>query len=439
MTKPDKLPVTSYRGTRDFYPDDMQIRMYIFNTMRHVAESFGYEEYDGPMLESFELYAAKSGDELVNEQLYHFIDRGNRHVAIRPEMTPTVARMVAARITELARPVRWFSFPNLWRYEKPQRGRLREHWQFNVDILGSDAVESDREIIEIACRVMFKFGADHNDFRIHISNRKILTFFLQDILNVPESIWPLLCRAIDKRSKISAGAFEAMLSDLKLTPAQISEIQAYLNLSDCHLDRHPVSRSPDFTDIHRLWEDLAVLGLDSVCQLDLSIVRGLDYYTGTVFEMYDMAPQNQRALFGGGRYDNLVGLFSRERVPGVGLGMGDVTVCDFLKTHGLLPTPSPPAHVHIALFSDDMRHSASILAESLRAEGLKTTCQLEPAKLGKQFKWADSRNIPIVVLQGPDEEAEQQVQIKHLASHNQITVPVAELAQTIKKLLHIDI
>lgn len=172
MSETKKLPVTSYRGTRDFYPEDMHMRNYIFGTMRRVAESFGYQEYDGPMLESFELYAAKSGDELVNEQLYHFIDRGNRHVAIRPEMTPTVARMVAARLSDLQRPIRWFSFPNLWRYEKPQRGRLREHWQFNVDILGSDAIDADREIIEIACRVMFSLGADKNDFSIHISNKK---------------------------------------------------------------------------------------------------------------------------------------------------------------------------------------------------------------------------------------------------------------------------
>lgn len=439
MPQTKKLPVTSYRGTRDFYPEDMQIRKHIFGIMRRVAESFGYEEYDGPMLESFELYAAKSGDELVNEQLYHFLDRGNRHVAIRPEMTPTVARMVAARISDLPRPIRWFSFPNLWRYEKPQRGRLREHWQFNVDILGSDVIDADQEIIEIASQVMFNLGADKDDFSIHISNRKILTFFLQTVLKLPESLWPHLYRAIDKRSKITTEAFNEMLSELKLSSTQIDEIHTYLNLTDREIDQHPVSESPAFKDIHRLWEGLAAQGLDKVCRLDFSIVRGLDYYTGTVFEMYDMAPENRRALFGGGRYDNLVGLFSKERVSGVGFGMGDVTIGDFLQTHGLLPLTTPPAQIHVALFSDEMRNTTSSLANMLRAEGLKTTCQLEPSKLGKQFKWADTQKIPIVVLQGPDELSRNHAQVKHLASHTQITAPITELVQTVKKLLNIDI
>ncbi|MGB3974954.1 MAG: histidine--tRNA ligase [bacterium] len=439
MSETKKLPVTSYRGTRDFYPEDMHMRNYIFGTMRRVAESFGYQEYDGPMLESFELYAAKSGDELVNEQLYHFIDRGNRHVAIRPEMTPTVARMVAARLSDLQRPIRWFSFPNLWRYEKPQRGRLREHWQFNVDILGSDAIDADREIIEIACRVMFSLGADKNDFSIHISNRKILTYFLETVLKLPESLWPHIHRAIDKRSKISTEAFDEMLSEMKLSSDQIGEIHAYLNLTDREIDRHPVSQSPAFADIQHLLEGLSILGLDDVCRLDFSIVRGLEYYTGTVFEMYDMAPENRRALFGGGRYDNLVGLFSKERVSGVGFGMGDVTIGDFLQTHNLLPVPEPPAHVHVALFDENTRNSASSLADLLRSEGLKTTCQLEPSKLGKQFKWADIQKIPIVVLQGPEELSRNHVQVKHLATHNQITVPLPDLVQTIKKLLDIDV
>jgi histidyl-tRNA synthetase len=439
MAQSDKLSVKSYRGTRDFYPEDMQLRNHIFRTMRGVAELYGYEEYDGPMLESFDLYAAKSGEELVNEQLYHFIDRGNRNVAIRPEMTPTVARMVAARMGELPRPIRWFSFPNLWRYEKPQRGRLREHWQFNIDLLGSDSVSADQEIIEVAMKIMFNFGADKNDFCIHLSNRRILIYFLESVLKLDPSKSGPVCRVIDKRAKISDDVFHQMLLDTGLTSSQIADINAYLNLTETNISEHPVSKSEGFDELRQLLDGLAEAGLDSMCKIDMSIVRGLDYYTGTVFEMYDLSPENRRALFGGGRYDNLVGLFSKERISGVGLGMGDVTVADFLHTHNLVPSLVPTAAVHVALFDENSRHDAFRLASTLRSAGIKTTMQLEPVKLGKQFKWADNRDIPLVILQGPVEKDEHTVQIKEMASRNQIVVQENELVPKIRQLLNLDI
>lgn len=433
--KSEKLAVTSYRGTRDFYPQDMRIRNWIFDRMRAVAESFGYEEYDGPMLESFELYAAKSGEELVNEQLYHFVDRGERHVAIRPEMTPTVARMVAARINDLPRPIRWFSFPNLWRYEKPQRGRLREHWQFNVDILGSDSIGADQEIIEIAIRVMFHLGSGRNDFRIHLSNRRMLSYCLEHILKIPEAASAGVCRAIDKRAKISGQAFQEMLSELGLSSGQITDLEAYLALSGRDIDHHPVAQSEGYRELRQIWEGLAISGLEDLCTLDLSIVRGLDYYTGTVFEMYDMAPENRRALFGGGRYDNLVGLFSKERLSGVGFGMGDVTIRDFVDTHGLLPSMPSPVEVHVALFDETMKKEAAMTADLLRSAGFRTTLQIDPAKLARQFKWADSRGIPVVVLQGPDEIVREEIQVKNMITRTQQTVPISGLVDAIRGLL----
>ncbi|MBN1880460.1 histidine--tRNA ligase [bacterium] len=435
MNKAEKLSVVSYRGTRDFYPEDMRIRSWIFDRMKETAMSFGYEEYDGPMLESFELYAAKSGEELVNEQLYHFFDRADRHVAIRPEMTPTVARMVAARINDLSRPIRWFSFPNLWRYEKPQRGRLREHWQFNVDILGSDSIGADQEIIEIAIQVMIRLGAGKNDFRIHISNRRMLTYFLHQILDLPEGIWGGVCRAIDKRSKIPHETFEEMLRELELTSHQISELGRYLSLSHQNIDQHPVSESDGYGELRQIWNGLSESGLDTFCTLDLSIVRGLDYYTGTVFEMYDLAPENRRALFGGGRYDNLVGLFSKDRLSGVGFGMGDVTVRDFLEIHGLIPNPEPPIQVHVALFNEELRRSSGAIASLLRSAGYRTTLQLDPVKLAKQFKWADSKSIPIVILQGPDEKKQNLVQVKNMLTHSQQVVSERDLVETVRQSL----
>ncbi len=435
MSKAEKLSVNSYQGTRDFYPEDMRIRNWIFSMMRAAAESFGYEEYDGPMLESFELYAAKSGEELVNEQLYHFMDRGDRHVAIRPEMTPTVARMVAARLNELARPIRWFSFPNLWRYEKPQRGRLREHWQFNVDILGEDSIAADREIIEVAIQVMLQFGANPVDFRIHLSNRRMLTYFLEQVLMLPENTWIPVCRSIDRKAKISAEAFIDVMTKIGLSAGQIDDLEEYLTLSEKNVDQHPVSQSPGFSELRQIWDGLVASGLEQMCTMDLSIVRGLDYYTGTVFEMYDLAPENRRALFGGGRYDNLIGLFTKERVSGVGFGMGDVTVRDFLETHSLLPKLPPPVQVHVAMFAADMREEAVSLAALLRRAGIKTTLQLEPVKLGKQFKWADARGIPIVVLQGPDEKLRGEIQVKNMVTHQQIVVAESDLIEAVQRSL----
>lgn len=422
-----KLPVNSYRGTRDFYPRDMRIRNAVFGVMREVAERFGYEEYDGPMLESFEIYAAKSGDELVNEQLYHFHDRGDRHVAIRPEMTPTVARMVAARIHELPRPIRWFSFPNLWRYEKPQRGRLREHWQFNVDILGTDAIGADQEIIEVAIGVMQAFGAKSDDFKIHIANRRVLSDFLAGVLEIPESAWSGVCRAIDKKAKIPEAAFHEMLMEQGMGGEQIEHLERYMSLTIDELREHPLADTRGVQELIALFQGLDAAGLSDLCMLDMSIVRGLDYYTGTVFEMYDQSPENRRALFGGGRYDNLVGLFSSERLSGVGFGMGDVTVRDFLETHQLMPDISPPVDVHVALFEPSMAADAADLGRRLRTAGFNVTVQLDPAKLGKQFKTADARNIPVVVLQGPEEKERGAVQVKHLPSREQQEVPVSEM------------
>ncbi len=439
MTEPlaPRLSVVPYKGTRDFYPEDMQIRNHIFACMRSAAESFGYQEYDGPMLELFELYAAKSGEELVNEQLYHFRDRAERHVAIRPEMTPTVARMVAARINELPRPIRWFSFPNLWRYEKPQRGRLREHWQFNVDVFGVDSIAADQEIIEIAIGVMLRLGAGMEDFSIHVSNRKLLNSFLLDRIGIDDEHRKKVCRAIDKKAKLSVEAFHEMVTDAGLSPGQIDELEAFMNLNWADLDRHSLSDSQGASEIRELFRGLESAGLAGYCRLDPSIVRGLDYYTGTVFEMYDLAPENRRALFGGGRYDDLVGMFAPTRLSGVGFGMGDVTIRDFIDSHGLIPMLPASADVFVTMFDESGQESSRELARHMRQSGLRAISQIEPAKLGKQFKWAAQCRIPIVAIQGPDELVSQQVSLKNMVTGEQVTVLVSESVMTIRRWLGI--
>ncbi len=432
----DKLSMKPYRGTRDFFPDEMSQRNIIFGKMKSVATSFGYEEYDGPMLEKFDLYAAKSGEELVKDQLYHFVDRGGRHIAIRPEMTPTAARMVASRMQDLPRPIRWFSLPNLWRYEKPQRGRLREHWQFNVDILGVDSVSADQEIIEVAIGILKSLGGTADDFQIHIANRRLLTHFLAEILKLEDNAWGAACKAIDKRAKIPVDVFEGMLEDASLTRTQIDGLNAYMSLDLDSLRKHVAFDCDGGRELDTLFQGLDHAGLSEFCRLDLSIVRGLDYYTGTVFEMYDMAPENKRALFGGGRYDDLVGLFSNNRLPGVGFGMGDVTIIDFLTTHNLMPEPPPPVEVFVTLFDESGLADTLNIARFYRNAGFRTCCHLEPAKLGKQFKLADRRRIPVVILQGPDEKNRGMVNIKFLSTGEQISVSLEESVQEILKLIN---
>ena len=427
-----KLSTKPYKGTRDFYPDEMRLRNWIFGKMSATARSFGYEEYDGPMLEAFELYAAKSGEELVNEQLYHFTDRGDRRVAIRPEMTPTVARMVAARLQQLARPIRWFSIPNLWRYERPQRGRLREHWQFNVDIFGVNAIAADLEIIEIAIRVMTAMNAPSDTFQIHISNRRMLNYFLNEILDLDQNGASVVSRAMDKKGKLTPGVFQDMLTQAGLSLEKINLLEEFMNLSWDSLKSHPIMACDGAKELQSLWEGLSVSGLSEYCSLDLSIVRGLDYYTGTVFEMFDLHPDNRRALFGGGRYDDLVGLFTDVKIPGVGFGMGDVTVQDFLTVHDLLPEIEPPVHIFIALIDESSLWPSMDIARKLRDAGLSVSIQIEPAKIAKQFKMADQQSIPIVLVQGPDEREKNQVTLKHLASREQVTIPMQELVATIR-------
>jgi len=430
-----KLSTKPYKGTRDFYPQTMRLRNHIFDTMRSTAKLFGYEEYDGPLLEKYEVYAAKTGEEIVNEQLYHFEDRGGRHVAIRPEMTPTVARMVAARIQELPKPIRWFSIPNLWRYERPQRGRLREHWQFNVDIFGVDTIDADAEIIELSAAVMRAFGAKPGDFEIRISNRRLLNEFFEKILKLDDTHSSAISRIIDKKDKVTSDIFSAMLKDARLDDDKILKLNNFLALNNQQLKLHPAFNSIGGQEIASLFDKLDESELRQYCRLDLSIVRGLDYYTGTVFEMYDTSPKNRRALFGGGRYDDLVGLFSSVQLSGVGFGMGDVTVEDFLKTHDLVPDLTPAADVFITLFDENCLPATSQISRNLRRNGCRVYRQLEPAKLGKQFKQADQMNIPIVVVMGPDEIAAGEATLKYLATKEQVTLRISEVVHQIQKWL----
>ncbi len=427
------LSTQPYKGTRDFYPDELKIRSWIFARMRRACGSFGYLEYDGPMLEPFELYAAKSGEEIVNQQLYWMMDRGDRKIAVRPEMTPTMARMVAAKVNELPKPIRWFSIPNLWRYERPQRGRLREHWQLNVDVLGGDPLLADAELLTLALGMMRSFGGEKH-VSIRVNSRRLMDEFFSKRLGLSAEATLKVVKLIDARAKLGEEKFAAGLADAGVPDRGKAELEKFFGSSLASLaNEMPCAGVDELTKVFGLLSEsgISVSGNpkdpSSQVVFDPMIMRGLDYYTGTVFEMFDTSPENRRAMFGGGRYDNLVGLFGKEKLSGVGFGMGDVTLRDFLETHGLLPSPESSVDVFVSLPKAELRGRAESIARELRDAGLRVITPLEVAGFGVQLKQAVKHGARFAVLFGDTEFAAGKVIVKDLAKNSQSEVPFADV------------
>ena len=400
----------------------------MFNRLRNVVEGYGYEEYDGPMLEPFELYAAKTGEEIVNQQLYWLMDRGERKLAIRPEMTPTLARMVAARVQELPRPIRWYSIPNLWRYERPQRGRLREHWQLNVDVLGGDPILADAEVLKVALDLMAAFGGEKL-VRIHLNNRKLMDHFFTNVLGVTPEKALQITKAIDARAKIGEEAYAKWLAELGLGEDPRAKMETFFKAPFEETARaFPCDGTRELAAVFEMLGESA----GSVV-FDPTVMRGMDYYTGTVFEVYDTSPENRRAMFGGGRYDNLIGLFGNQKLPGVGFGMGDVTLRNFLETHGLLKELPSPVDVFVSLPKIEFRPQADRVARKLREAGLHAITPLSVGGFGEQLKLALKHGARFAVLFGDAEMASGNVILKDLAKASQETCPLDEVAQKVLK------
>jgi histidyl-tRNA synthetase len=426
-----------YKGTRDFYPDEMRMRAWVFSTMRRVAEDFGYEEMSGPIVERFDLYAAKSGEELVNEQIYHFEDKSGRRLAIRPEMTPTVARMVAARLEQLTLPLRWYSIANFMRYERPQKGRLREHWQLNVDVLGESTVRADAEIIGVVAALMRSFGADGSMFRIKISDRRLFNDVLRNLLDVGDNEIQTISKAVDKRAKISREDYEAWLAESGIAKEKIALLDDVFESSLSDIAGRLSSASQGAESLETLFSLLDQAGVSDVCQFDFAIVRGFDYYTGMVFEVEDASPDNRRSLFGGGRYDNLVGLFRKSEVSGVGFGFGDVTFQDFLTAHGLIPSDLGGRPTALIVTFDGVAYAEYLkLAEELRSGGIANAVYFDQgAKLKKQMQFAERKGFALAVLLGEDELASGKIVVKQMASRRQLTLDRADCVEQITKML----
>ncbi len=427
-----KLSTKSYKGTRDFYPEDMRLQNYIFNTMRSVVEKYAYQEYTASIIEESDLYRAKTGEEIVNEQTYSFIDRGGRDITLRPEMTPTVARMIANKQKEIIFPARWYSIPNCFRYERPQRGRLREFWQLNVDMLGSESIFADAEMIQMSCEIMVAFGANPKKFIIKLNNRKLMNELFVEILKLDEEKSYRLSKLIDKKTKMSEEEFTKQAKEL--VNKKIDILSTFLKAKN--LDELPreIKLSKNVAELKNVIEILNSQNINN-CIFDPTLMRGFDYYTGIVFEVFDIGPKNNRSLFGGGRYDNLVDLFGVPSVPAVGFGMGDVTIQDYLETYNLIPYLPTKIDITICTVDESIAPKALELADLLRKNKICVALDYTNKKISQKIKNAEKNGSRYVICFGENEIKNKSYILKKLSDFSEETFSEEELINKIKKEL----
>jgi histidyl-tRNA synthetase len=422
-----KTIVPSVKGTRDFYPEDMAVRVWMYNTICQVSEAFGYQEYEAPILETIALYAAKSGEELVNQQSFVFSDRGGDQITLRPEMTPSLARIIAQRQNQLVYPLRWWSFGPFWRYEKPQKGRTREFFQWNIDLIGVNTADADAEMIAIAANFFKQVGLSSQEVAILVNDRQLTGNELAALKVPPEKRTEALT-LIDRRSKMEPTEWDAYALEIGLSKEQLDGLKSVL------ADEYLWKKSER---LERIFDILESMGVRDYVRYDSNIIRGLLYYTSTVFEAFDLSGDIRRSILGGGRYDNLLAAVGGDPMPAVGFAMGDLIITLILQRLGYIPKNlgRNPADVLVTVFAEDLSASSQLLANEMRQVGLKVICSSEAGKLPRQFKFADRMGIRLAVVLGPDEAANGTVTIKDLASGTQQTVDRAQAAQTVRKVL----
>jgi histidyl-tRNA synthetase len=422
-----KKVIPPVKGTRDFYPEQMAVRTWLYETARAVSESFGYQEYEAPMLESLALYVARSGDELVNDQAYVFTDRGGDQIALRPELTASLARMIAQRQAELAFPVRWWSFGPFWRYERPQRGRTREFFQWNVDMLGASSPEADAENVAVLASFLKRVGLSPSQVLILVNDRRLMDAGFEE-LGIGAAARAGVSALLDRRSKITGEAWLKEAGELGLSASQLTRLDAFLDDSDLW------TRS---VELRRFFAAVDALGVAEFVRFDASIVRGLQYYTGTVFEAWEVGGEIRRSLLGGGRYDRLLSDVGGTPLPAVGFALGDVVMTLLLEKYGLLPAhlTEYPAAILVTVF-DAEHHLASLeLAADLRRNGLQVALYPDPDKLARQFKYADKIRARLALVLGPDEARAGQVTLKDLATGVQQSVDRGHVAGACREAL----
>jgi histidyl-tRNA synthetase len=416
---------SSVKGTRDYYPAEMAFRNWLYEKIRSVSRKFGYQEFDAPFLETLELYAAKSGEELVRKQAFVFPDKSGDPITLRPELTPSLARMVAQRIQQLAFPVRWWSFGPFWRYETPQKGRTREFFQWNVDLLGVDNPQADAELAAVACDFFRTVDLTPLEVKLQVNNRRLMDSALEGIGIRGEAVGGTF-RLIDKKEKMRPSEWQAYACETGLTADQAMGLTKILD------DRELWRQSRELTEF---FDAVKVFGVSEYVEYNPAVIRGLDYYTGTVFEARD-APGEFRASLGGGRYDNLVADVGGGKIPGVGFAMGDVVIGLILKKYGKEPKiRTAPADVLVTTFSGQEAATSMEVAQSLRSAGIAAEWYPTPDRLPKQLKYADTLGIPLAVILGPDEIRMGKATLKDLIRREQTTVDREELIKEIPRRL----
>lgn len=418
-----KTRITSVKGTRDFYPEEMARRTWLYQMIREISTQYGYQEYEAPILERIDLYAAKSGEELVKEQAFVFPDRSGELITLRPELTPSLARMVAQKQNELVYPLRWWSFGPFWRYERPQKGRTREFFQWNIDMIGAYSPEADAELVAICARFFQKTGLTDRQVKIYVNDRRLMDAELV-ALGITADNKKNLFRVLDRRDKLPSADWDDYALSTGITPGQLDGIKRLME------DRTLWQKSDE---LKRFFSTMGNYGVADYVEYNPEVIRGLDYYTGTVFEAFDV--EGGRAILGGGRYDNLLADVGGEPLGGVGFAMGDVVISLVLEKYGLLPDIQQAPDVLVTVFNQELINESVMVAEQLRQAGIAVVNYPEAAKLPKQFKFADRLGIRLAVVMGPDEQVRGEAAIKDLQTQTQETVPVKDLVVTVMRKL----
>lgn len=417
MDEQPKISFEAPRGMRDFYPEDMVWRNRVFDAFRAAGEAAGFEPYDACVVESYELLARKAGEE-VGEQIYHFRDKSDRHIALRAEMTPTLARMVAQRQGSLAFPIKWTTIAQCFRYERMTKGRKREHYQWNCDIIGEESVLAEVEVLGAACDALRRMGLSNADFRVHVSNRALLSELLA-ASGIPADLHAQVFLALDKRGKMPDEEIAAMLRDGGVDEAGVKATFAIMDLKTLdEAEKLAGAGSPAVAQLRELFRLAGLAGFADCLVFDISVIRGLSYYTGIVFECFD-TQREFRAIFGGGRYDNLLTTIGGDPATAVGLGFGDVVVTELLKARLGADAPAPKKGVYVGWMFPEQRDAALKLAAKLRAQGECVNLALRKAKPKQFFSRAGASSCAKAVFLGPDDVAAGRAKMKDLATREE--------------------
>ena len=430
---PQKISNNPIKGTSDWLPEEYAVRRYIFETWRKINRQFGYDEYLTPFIESADIYRAKSGEDVGGKDLLVVTDRAGRELAFRPEMTPSVTRMVTKFYRRATKPLRLFSIANFWRNERPQRGRNREFWQLNSDIFGSEAVSADIEILQVALQIMLAFQPPKGSFTLYLNHRQLIDVFLTEIAHIQDHLRMQTVRLLDKFDKLPLETFQGSLSDINIERGVVDRLTRFMQSknADQLLDNFPeLENNSGYQQINHIANTLGELGYDEWVAFNPSIIRGFDYYDGMVFEIFDNHPDNNRSMFGGGRYNGLADIFGKQNIPAVGFAPGDETTRLFLQNWNLVPEYLKEKQIiYLPLLDDNLINHVGKLAHKLRSAAVAIEQGLEPQTLKQALSYANRKKFHYVIILGPDEAGQNIVNLKNMQTGEQKTFTEVSLIE----------